>query len=338
MREQEIPVTQNPYTVLFTSAGRRVALIRHFKKTFPRLNLTGRIVGVDVSPDAPALHEVDSARLICRIDDPGYIDNLVTLCSQEQIHLLFPLIDTDLQKLAQSRGEFERAGTNAVVCDPELIDVTSNKYKSHDFFKSLSIDTPRIFELEHDREGDYRYPLFMKPLDGSASKSVFKINNKKELSFFREYVARPILQEYVAGDEFTLDMLYDFQGELRCIVPRHRIEVRSGEVSKSVIEMDPAVMEAGWNLGRQLRGARGVINVQCIRTNEGRVSFIEINPRFGGGTPLSLHAGADFPRWLLQMACGDDPGDVRETFEPGMYMLRFDDAVFLRGLPPLETI
>jgi len=329
-------VTQNPYTILFTSVGRRVALIRHFKKTFPLLNMTGRIIGVDVSPDAPALHEVDQAHLVCRIDEPDYIDSLVSLCTQEQVHLLFPLIDTDLQKLAQSREEFARTGTNTVVCDSELIDVTSNKYKTHDFFESLGIDTPHIFELEHDNEEDYCYPLFMKPLDGSASTSVFKINNKKELSFFRKYVARPILQEYVAGDEFTLDMLYDFQGELRCVVPRHRIEVRSGEVSKSVIKMDPAVMQAGWNLGRQLRGARGVINVQCIRTAEGRVSFIEINPRFGGGTPLSLHAGADFPRWLLQMACGDDPGDVRNAFKPGMYMLRFDDAVFLEGLPALQ--
>ncbi len=178
----------------------------------------------------------------------------------------------------------------------------------------------------------------MKPLDGSASKGVFTIHNKKELSFFREYVARPILQEYVAGDEFTLDMLYDFQGALRCLVPRRRIEVRSGEVSKSVIDMDPAVMEAGWSLGSQLRGARGVINVQCIRTAEGRVSFIEINPRFGGGTPLSLHAGADFARWLLQMARGDDPGDVRKAFNPNIYMLRFDDAIFLEGLPPIERI
>ena len=65
---------------------------------------------------------------------------------------------------------------------------------------------------------------------------------------------------------------------------------------------------------------------------------LQINPRFGGGTPLSLHAGADFPRWLLQMACGDDPGDIREAFEPGMYMLRFDDAIFLQGLPQIKKL
>ena len=329
---------QNPYTVLFTSAGRRVALLRHFKETFRRLNMSGRIIGVDVSPDAPALHVVDDARLICRIDDPGYIDSLVALCKQEQARLLFPLIDTDLMKLALNREKFARIGTNAIVCDPELIDVTSNKDKTHAFFSGLGIDTPQVFELEPGLENDYRYPLFMKPLDGSASNDIFKINSKKELLFFKDYVKRPILLEYVAGKEFTLDMLYDLQGELRCLVPRRRIEVRSGEVSKSVIDMDPAVIEAGWNLGSRLQGARGVINVQCIRTAEGRVSFIEINPRFGGGTPLSLHAGADFPRWLLQMACGNDPGDVRESFIPGTYMLRFDDAVFLPSLPLIQKI
>lgn len=331
-------MAQKPLNILFTSVGRRVALLRHFRSTFARLNISGRLLGVDVSADAPALHELDDARLICRIDDPRYIDSLVGLCAREEVQLLFPLIDTDLLKLSRGRPDFARVGTNAVVCDPELIEATSNKYKTHDLFASLGIDTPAVFELDHGLEPAYHYPLFIKPLDGSASKGIFKINTARELFFFREYVERPILQEYVSGREFTLDMLYDFNGALRCIVPRRRIEVRSGEVSKSVIDMDPAVMEAGWALGNKLQGARGVINVQCIRTAEGRVSFIEINPRFGGGTPLSLYAGADFPRWLLQMARGDDPGDLRLAFTPGLYMLRFDDAVFLPGLPALQKI
>jgi len=328
-------MVSKPLNILFTNVGRRVALIRHFRNTYARYNISGRIFGVDASPDAPALHELDEARLICRIDDPGYIDCLLGLCARKKVDLLFPLIDTDLMKLAQSRPDFARVGTNVVVCEPDLVEATMNKYTTYDFFKQLGIDTPNVFALENGREDQYRYPLFIKPLDGSASRGIFKINSTKELIFFREYVERPILQEYVAGHEFTLDMFYDFSGVLRCIVPRRRIEVRAGEVSKSVIEMDPNVMDAGWRLGNRLRGARGVINVQCIRTSEGRVSFIEINPRFGGGTPLSLHAGADFPRWLLNMARGIDPGDVRCSFTPGVYMLRFDDAVFLQGLPAI---
>jgi carbamoyl-phosphate synthase large subunit len=331
-------MVQKPVNIVFTSAGRRVALIRHFKKTLSSLDIDGRLIGVDVSADAPALHELDDARLICRIDDPGYIDSLIELCAGEKAAMLFPLIDTDLMKLSLARPEFARVGTNAVVCDPGLIEATANKYKTHDLFKRLGIDTPTVFELTETAGGSCRYPLFMKPLDGSASKGIFKINSAKELLFFREYVERPILQEYISGREFTLDMLFDFDGSVRCIVPRRRIEVRAGEVSKSVIDMDPSVMEAGWRLGKKLQGARGVVNVQCIRTAEGRVSFIEINPRFGGGTPLSLHAGADFPRWLLQMALGDDPGDIRSAFTPGVYMLRFDDAVFLPGLPALQKI
>lgn len=328
---------QKPLNILFTCVGRRVALVRHFKKTLAGLGIPGRIFGTDVSPDAPALHEVDVARLVCRIDDPAYIDRLAGLCAAERIDLLFPLIDTDLVKLSRSRPAFERAGTNAVVCEPELVDAAMNKYTTYDLFKKLGVDTPGVFALESGREDGYGYPLFMKPLDGSASKGIVKINSRKELMFFREYIERPILQEYVAGEEFTLDMLYDFSGELRCIVPRRRLEVRAGEVSKSVIEMDPCVMDAARALGGRLRGVRGVINAQCIRGRGGRVSFIEINPRFGGGVPLSLHAGADFPRWLLQMARGVDPGDVSTAFTPGMYMLRFDDAVFVKDLPDFKT-
>lgn len=325
---------QEPMNILFTSVGRRVALIRHFKKTLLDLGLRGRIVGVDFSEDAPAFHAVDKAYKICRIDDPLYISTLIDICKRESIHLLFPLIDTDLMSLAESRQAFAAAGTTAVISDPPVIEISLDKYKTRDFFAASGIDTPEVFDIEAILAGPAEYPLFMKPLDGNASKGIVKIRDERDLRFFKDYVANPILQEYVHGAEVTLDILFDFKGAVRCVVPRKRIEVRAGEVSKAVIIDNKKVVNAGWHLGSLLKGARGCINAQCFLTPDDKIKFVEINPRFGGGAPLSLHAGADFPKWIIEMYCGKDPGDVRDAYRKNIYMLRYDDAVFLDSLTP----
>ncbi len=320
------------FNILFTCVGRRVSLIRHFQRTLAVLGLEGRVVGTDVSEDAPAFHVVDRAYRICPVDDPGYIKQLIELCKSEQIKLLFPLIDTDLLKLSESRADFLEAGTNAVVSDPEVIRIALNKYRTHDFFVSNGLDSPEVFDMGSMVEEKFKYPLFMKPMDGNASKGIFKIRDERELLFFRDYVQKPILQECMHGTEFTLDILFDFNGRVRCVVPRKRIEVRAGEVSKAVIVDNKNVVEQGWRAGNSVKGARGCINIQCFLTEDEKVKFIEINPRFGGGVPLSLQAGADFPRWIIEMVRGNDPGDLRNSYKKNTYMLRYDDAIFLDGL------
>lgn len=318
--------------ILFTSVGRRVVLIRHFQNTLKALGIQGTVIGVDISRDAPAFHVVDRAYPICRIEDPHYIDILLDICTREKVALLFPLIDTDLLLLAHSRARFAEVGTNVVISDPFVVDIALNKYKTHDYFISRGIDTPRIFDINAVLESKTQpYPLFMKPYDGNASKGIVKIRNRDELAFFKDYIPRPLLQEYIDGTEYTLDVFYDFSCTPRCVVPRKRIEVRAGEVSKAVIEKHPRVLAQGWLVAESLQGCRGCINVQCFLTPDGAVRFVEINPRFGGGAPLSIYAGADFPRWLVQLSLGEDPGDVRSCYREHVYMLRYDDAVFVEG-------
>jgi hypothetical protein len=154
---------------------------------------------------------------------------------------------------------------------------------------------------------------------------------QKELLFFKDYVSRPILQEHLDGTEYTLDLLFDFNGELRCVVPRKRIEVRAGEVSKGMVDCEETVLDAGWKLGKKMKGARGCLNAQCFLSDDKTVKFVEINPRFGGGVPLSIHAGADFPKWIIEMNLGKDPGDISRAFKNNVLMLRYDDAVFVDG-------
>ena len=94
-------------------------------------------------------------------------------------------------------------------------------------------------------------------------------------------------------------------------------------------------MKVGGQVAHMLGECRGVITVQCIVTPKGRIRVIEINPRFGGGVPLSIYAGADFPRWILMQVLGRTPRINPTGFRDDVAMLRFDDSVFVRDASTL---
>ena len=316
--------------ILFCSAGRRVSLLRHFRKVLEELKLSGRIIAVDAALDAPASQVADEHIQVPRIDDPAYIPALLDICQKQRVRLLISLIDTDLVLLSKHRESFEVAGVKLLLCDMATNEICADKFMTHQFFTDNQISTANVY-LDSDAVSEEDFPLLIKPSKGSAGIGVTRIQDREELHFFRSHIKQPIVQELVEGEEFTLDVYVDFHGAVQCVVPRQRLEVRAGEVSKAVTVKDPQMMEQVKNVVEALPHAIGCITVQCFRQADGQLKFIEINPRFGGGFPLSLHAGADFPKWILQELCGIDSDASMSDWQDDLAMLRYDDEIVVPG-------
>jgi carbamoyl-phosphate synthase large subunit len=175
------------------------------------------------------------------------------------------------------------------------------------------------------------WPCFLKPWDGYASRGNAVVHNREELLFFAKRIPNVICQEFVRGTEYTCDVYVDFDMKVRCVVPRRRIETRTGEVSKGQIVRHPHIMGETARAVEALGAGPGVITMQLFLTDDDRVKFIEINPRFGGGAPLSIKAGANFPKWILQELLGRKPNIRFDDFEDGLIMLRYDAEVWLKN-------
>ncbi|MHC4309341.1 MAG: ATP-grasp domain-containing protein [Planctomycetota bacterium] len=170
----------------------------------------------------------------------------------------------------------------------------------------------------------------MKPWDGYASRGNAVVNNRKELAFFARRIPNPICQEFITGTEHTCDVYVDFSMKVRCVVPRKRIEVRAGEVSKAQVVKHSDIMGQSARLVETLGAGPGVITLQLFLTRDNSVKFIEINPRFGGGVPLSLKSGANFPKWILQGLLGRKTNIRFDGFKDKLIMLRYDGEVWVQ--------
>ena len=171
--------------ILILSAGRRVELIERFQRAKKSLKLEGNIVAVDITDTAPAIYFADKFYLIPRISEPEYIDSIIDVCVKENISLIIPTIDTELLKLSENRKLIE-AETNAKVLlsDDKVIKICRNKNNTQRFFEESGFGVPKLLTNEDIEKGNFSFPLFIKPSNGSSSINTFKITNKKELDFF----------------------------------------------------------------------------------------------------------------------------------------------------------
>jgi carbamoyl-phosphate synthase large subunit len=319
-------------TLLFTCVGRRVELLQAFRAAARRLDQPLRIVAVDSDPTAPALLCADEPHLVPRADDSGYMASLMATVTACRAQALIPTTDTDLQIISAHRAELTAAGCTALIADPPVIEICRNKLRTYDFLRQHGFDTPATFTPAQIRAGEARpaFPLFCKPLSGSASRRVNVVRDEFELEYVLRRDSDLIVQELVVGQEYTLDVYVGLEGVPRCVVPRARWQVRSGEVSKGVVVKDAEIMNAGKRVVEALgKSLRGMVNLQCIVTPERRIRFIEINPRFGGGAPMAIAAGADYPSWLIQELRGERPEIAFDGFRHGLCMLRYDWSVFV---------
>lgn len=312
------------FRILFTGVGRRVELMQAFRQAANRMNVILKLYGADMTGTAPALAFCDYIRKVCGMRDADYIPQLLRICKEDHIDLLIPTIDTDLLALSLNAAKFDEIGTKVLISKPEKIAICRDKNYTADFFESCDIKAPRTvndYQLYHGP-----YPCFIKPKDGSSSINAFKVENESELKVYAEQIGDYIVQPFIEGTEYTVDIFCDYEGNPLFITPRIRVAVRAGEVLKTEIAMDEKIIEECRKLIAGFQPC-GPMTVQLIRQNKTDDDYyIEINPRFGGGAPLSMKAGARSAEVILKLLSGEKV-DYSDVIDDGAVYSRFDQSV-----------
>ncbi len=318
-------MTGKTIRVLFTSIGRRVELVQEFALAAQTLGCHLEIHGADITGTAPALSFCDHTVIVPRIRDDAYIPSLLRYCEEHRIDALIPTIDTDLLLLAQNKASFQAIGTTVIVSDADKVAICRDKRLTSAYFESVGLSAPT--PVDDYREYAAGFPAFIKPKDGSSSIFAYKVDNAQELETYARQVPDYIIQPYIDGEEYTVDIFCDFEGNPIYITPRIRLVVRAGEVLKTRIAQDRTIIEEIQQLIRVYKPC-GAITVQLIREKAtGKDYYIEINPRYGGGAPLTMKAGANSAIALLKLLCGEQPEYVPLAAEDGAVYCRFDQSI-----------
>lgn len=313
--------------ILITSAGRRVELVRAFQEQASLLLNDSEVHAVDCQPElSPACQIADQYAVCPRALEENYTEYLLNYCHTYKIGLVIPTIDTELQVLAKRKHIFTEQGIVVCISDTALIDSCRDKRKTRELFAKYNVKYPQIYDVNN-----LSFPCFAKPRGGSCSIGAQTLWNKEALTsdlindpemMFMELIDK----SYV---EYTIDAYFDRHSNLKCFVPRKRIETRAGEVSKGVTRFDDVYHKLTKQM-HAIEGAIGCLTIQVFM-NESTNDFIglEINPRFGGGFPLAYAAGANYPGWLIKEYLLDEEIPFYDEWERNLLMLRHDAQVLV---------
>jgi len=317
-----------PMNVLITAASRRVPLIQAFHSAIDTLGLPGRVIATDVNAYSPAVHVADRAYGVPLATAPGYIDALIDICKAERVSLVVPTIDDELAAFGEARERFRQAGAFAACSSAATAAACNDKYETCVRLAALGVPAAKTY-LPHELPASPSFPLFIKPRVGRGAVDAHVVSDSRDLAYFIERIESPIVQEYLSGPEFTIDVLCDPRGRPISIVPRERVVIRSGVIDRGRTVKSPPLME----LAERVCGAfvfTGAINIQC-RMRGREAAVFEINPRFSGGIDLTIAAGADFPGLLVQMALGRRLMPRLGEFRDDLWICKYETAVFVQG-------
>lgn len=314
--------------ILITSAGQRVSLVRAFQKELKALYPEAKVFTVDMQPELSAACNVsDGYFKVVRVTAPNYIQDLLQLCAAQNIRMIIPTIDTELKVLSENIELFRKENIHCIVSSKDFVYACRDKRQINEFFVQHGIEIPRTIDKDAPT-----FPLFIKPYDGSLSVDTFLINKKEELTEYHLTNPKLMFMEYLGKDayeEFTVDMYYGKDHQVKCIVPRKRIWVRAGEINKGLTCKNFIVDMLKEKLGF-IDGAIGCLTTQVFASKTAQViKGIEINPRFGGGYPLSYRAGANYPAWLIKEYFLQEAISYTDNWEDRLLMLRYDDEVLV---------
>ena len=315
---------------LILSVGTRNKIVQYFKKDFIGVR---SVIATDASPLASALYEADKHYIVPHITEAGYIDKILDICMQEKINGVFSLIDPELSLLAKNKDRFSEVGTMVIGSSFDLCEMSINKWQMYQWLvrhgyhcaKSY-IDKVQFYEaVEH---GEVNYPVFVKPVCGSASISISKAYDKEMVETLWAHSDGLIIQEYLNGQEIGADVYIDMiSHEVVSIFTKKKLAMRAGETDKAVSFkneklfqlIEKFVTEAGYT---------GQIDIDIFEIN-GEYYISEVNPRFGGGYPHAYECGCDHMKLILNNLNGIVNDRNIGAYREEIYMMKYNEVMII---------
>lgn len=317
--------------LLILSPGRRVEIVEFFKETFHKDNR--KVYTLDMSPYAPALYSGDE--FFCINKDfnhlDKYIDEIINICRNHNITSILTLIDPELVLLSQNKTRFQVNGIKLILSDLSFINKTFDKYNFYQSYK----DTIKLVEtvdchkkaLDKINQKEWKFPLFAKLRNGSASIGIKKIDSVEDVNSIKE-IPDYIYQPFIDGIELGVDAYFDMiTGELVSIFMKKKIAMRAGETDKALSYKSEKVLNEIKKLVN-IGGLFGPIDIDVFIDKNENVFINEINPRFGGGHPHAYGCGINFMQLILNNLNNKINSPLFFNYKENILMLKYNGLFF----------
>ena len=319
--------------ILLLSVGTRNKVVQYFKRV---IGESGRVITTDMTELAPAIYESDAHYKVPRMTSDGYIDIIFDICKKEKVDAVLTLIDPELSLLAKNAEKFAELGVTVVGSSYELCEMALDKMQMYNWLSSHGYNCAKSYDKKEDfytdlECGKISFPVFVKPIRGSASIAISKVEDADTLELLFSQTDGLMIQEFLKGQEIGADCYIDMiSGELVSVFTKKKLLMRAGETDKAVSFKDEAlfelikkfVLECHWN---------GQIDIDIFDV-DGEYYISEVNPRFGGGYPHAFECGCDHMTLIKNNIEGKANVARIGDYDDGVYMMKYNEIMIKKDI------
>ncbi len=313
-----------PIKILFTGGGGSGTI-----EAIRALRATGEyeIATADASVASGGFAFADRGYVIPFGADPKFVDAFREIVARERPHFVVPLVDEEIPKVHRF---LQAEAPDVRIVSPTLAfcEMTMDKWEMSRTLAARGLGVAETW-LASDAAGA-RYPAIVKPRQGRGSRGLAFLDGPDDLRDYLEDAEQPadryIVQERLAGREFTTSVVVALDGELLTVVPKEAVDKR-GITQVGVTRSMPGI-DAQCRAIVESLDPRGPFNVQSILDATGAPRVIEINPRYSTTMALTIAAGVNEVDIVIRRARGLEPGNL--TFQPDLMMVRYTAQVYVK--------
>lgn len=338
-------MTRRPVTVILGSAGRRLYLIDWFREAFRRAGVQGEIVVAESDETSAAFTAGDRGWLLPRYEDPCFEGAFWSMIDSVTPDIYIPLNDYEIARLSHGIAATLRSRDILVPgVDPQWLEVCTDKLTMARELTDADVPTPETvtgddedglgrmvarhddFIVKH-RYGSGSSGVELATADTVAAAVLRSAETAPRVVPGQEPAAAVVVQPLARGREHGVDIVCGLStpGSFRGVLARRKHRMRAGETDKAVSVDAQPFHEIGRRLAAAL-GCHGLVDTDMFLDDEGNVTVIDINPRFGGGYPFVHLAGADVPSLYVQEVLGIAARGTELSYEPGVVSAKFEAA------------
>jgi len=293
--------------VFVTGAGSAVGQSIIKSLSLSKFNI--KILTGDISKLCSGLYAREGY-IIPAVEKKNSLHWFVNFFIKKKIDLLFIGSEHEIEFFSKYKKIIENK-TKTIICvsDYNIIKIFNNKFSTVEFLKTNKFCYPKTFIIKNENltrnKIKLKYPLFLKDMHGTSSRSVFLINSFKQLIDKSKSIKNPIIQEnlgqkydaYNFHNEYTCSLFYTKEGGVIGPFMSERIlkhgtswivkSINNSKLKKTILR-----------IGNKIKGV-GSLNFQ-MKKHKNKFYIFEINPRFSGTTSVRAFFGFNEPEMFIK--------------------------------------
>ena len=161
--------------------------------------------------------------------------------------------------------------------------LTMDKNKTKQIAENIGIRVPKSYR---DLDSIERFPVIIKPVDEGSSKGLFLCNNKEEAEEALKKLRKPIIEDYIVGEELTVGVLNGKALGVLKIIPQADVlydydskYAKGGSIHEFPAKIEDKSYKEAMKIAERIHKEfkmKGISRSDFI-LSEGKLYFLEVN-------------------------------------------------------------